>query len=112
MINKYMHFLRISGRNKLPVDLAAERLLDEIALKWNSGIPMTVMESMSLRDIASPATLHRKLGDLLDSKLIEMEFRDKNRRTKYLMPTSKSISYFEKMGLAIIEAAKNTAVAT
>ena len=112
MLNYRMIFLQISNRNKLPVDLVVQRLLEVITLKWSRGIPMTVTESMGLRDIASPATLHRKIVDLFESKLVDMEFRGKNRRTKYLVLTLKSISYFEEIGLALVEAAKDAAIAT
>lgn len=44
---------------------------------------------MMLNEIASPATMYRKLTNLLDARLIEKVFEGKNRRTKYLAPTHK-----------------------
>ena len=42
---------------------------------------------MTLNNIVSPATLHRKLDELREGGLIEQSFEGKNRRTKYLVPT-------------------------
>ena len=62
---------------------------------------MTVTEVMALSDIASPATIHRKLDELRELGLIEQVFEGKNRRTKYLVPTKLANIYFEKMSEAM-----------
>ncbi len=58
---------------------------------------MTVTEVMASSNIASPATIHRKLDELRELGLIEQVFEGKNRRTKYLVPTKLANTYFEKM---------------
>jgi DNA-binding MarR family transcriptional regulator len=59
---------------------------------------------MTLNNIVSPATLHRKLDELREAGLIEQSFQGKNRRTKYLVPTKEADSYFAEMSKAIMNA--------
>lgn len=85
------------------IDLIAKKLLEIIAIKHSMGVPMTVTDAMGLFDLASPATLHRKIDMLREAGLIEMIFVGKNRRTKYLGPTDLTNDYFSKMGKAVLE---------
>jgi len=104
MISFYTRYLEISQAHTLPIDLTAERLLALITMHDAQGKRMTVTDAMVLRDLASPATIHRKLDNLLDEKLIDQKFEGRNRRTKYLVPTKKALEHFSKLGLAIAEA--------
>lgn len=105
MIDFYTRYFELSQAYTLPVDLTAQRLLELITVRDDQGKRMTVTDAMMLRDLASPATLHRKLDDLMDAKLIEQKFEGRNRRTKYLVPTKKAVDHFSKLGLAILEVA-------
>jgi DNA-binding MarR family transcriptional regulator len=106
----YFRFLALAQTLSAPmentdsVDLLSQRLLEVIALRQNQGEPMTVTDAMSLRKIASPATLHRKLDQLLEARLIEQTFSDGNRRTKYLVPTKVADQYFSNLSKAIVDA--------
>jgi DNA-binding MarR family transcriptional regulator len=60
-----------------------------------------VSQAMSLKNIASPATIHRKIEDLLKVGLVDLIFEGKNRRTKFLAPTKSAKAYFEEMSNAI-----------
>lgn len=104
MIGFYTRYLTLAQAASLPVDLTAKRLLELIVMREAKGNLMTVTEAMNLVDLASPATLHRKLDDLLDAKLIDHEFEGRNRRTKYLVTTQKARAHFSKLGMAIAEA--------
>lgn len=104
MIGFYTRYLSLAQAASLPVDLTAARLLDLIVMREAKGDCMTVTQAMNLVDLASSATLHRKLDDLLDAKLIEHEFEGRNRRTKYLVTTEKARLHFTKLGMAIAEA--------
>jgi DNA-binding transcriptional ArsR family regulator len=79
------------------VDQTAKQLLNAIALCHAQGRPMTVKDAMSLSAIASPSTIHSKLNDLRESELIEQVFEGRNRRTKYLVPTSIADKYFSTL---------------
>ena len=86
------------------IDLLSLRLLEAIAIAHSEGTALTVTDAMALNAIASPATMHRKLTNLLDAKLIEQVFEGKNRRTKYLVPTQMAHEYFESIGQAMNQA--------
>ena len=106
----YLRFLRIARDvdvQKTPVkniDSTALLLLNEIAVQHHEGKNITVTQAMLLSNIASPATIHRKLDELRAAGLIEQVFQGKNRRTKYLVPTKEADSYFAKMSKAITNA--------
>ena len=102
----YLRFLSllhaIENSDELPqMDLEAKRLLEVIAVRCQQGQPLTVTEAMSMQQIASPATLHRKLDQLRDMEMIETTFEGSNRRTKYLVPTEAAKGYFEQVEKAL-----------
>jgi DNA-binding MarR family transcriptional regulator len=80
------------------IDETAKQLLNAIALRHAQGKSLTVTDAMALSSIASPATIHRKLDGLREVGLIEQTFEGKNRRTKYLMPTTLADNYFSSVG--------------
>lgn len=84
------------------IDLLGLRLLEAIAIAHNQGAAVTVTNAMALNGIASPATMHRKLASLLEAGLIQQIYEGKNRRTKYLLPTTDAEKYFEKLGNALV----------
>lgn len=84
------------------LDLTALRLLEIVAIAHYQGKPLTVTDAMSLGFIASPATLHRKLDQLREAGFIKLSFEGKNRRTKFIIPTSNTGEYFEQMGDALV----------
>jgi DNA-binding MarR family transcriptional regulator len=89
------------------IDVTAMLLLNEIAIQHFDKKNITVTQAMSLKNIASPATLHRKLDELRDAGLIDFIFEGTNRRTKFLVTTKYADAYFEKMSLAISNAANS-----
>ena len=73
----YLRFLNLShaaSSNLVGVDLLALRLLESIGVAHSNDKALTVTDAMSLRAIASPATMHRKLNDLLEAGLIEQAY--------------------------------------
>jgi DNA-binding MarR family transcriptional regulator len=105
----YMRFLSIlhalEGRDEIPpMDLDAKKLLEVIAVRHEQKKPLTVTEAMALGNIASPATIHRKLDQLRDMGMVTSVFDGHNRRTKYLVPTDAAHSYFNSVGQAMTDA--------
>ncbi len=101
MKNAFIRFLNLKHAaeiNTEELDLTSLHLLEVCMLRCHFGNCMTVTEAMQLNKIASPATIHRKLNHLVELQYLTLEFEGKNRRTKYLTPTSKSHEYFSKMG--------------
>ena len=99
----YLRFLSllhtIESSDEVPqMDLEAKRLLEVIAIRFDQKTPLTVTEAMALNDIASPATLHRKLDQLREMGMIDTMFEGTNRRTKYIHPTAKTNAYFDALG--------------
>jgi DNA-binding MarR family transcriptional regulator len=102
----YLRFIALAhaiedGFRSQDIDLTAQRLLEVVALAAADGQPLTVTEAMSLAKVASPATLHRKLTQLLEAGYVEFRFEAGNRRTKYIHPTKATDKKFDAMGQAL-----------
>lgn len=106
---RFLNLLRGVEASFLPptLDTTAKCLLERIACQHALDDPLTVTAAMALQDVASPATIHRKIDDLRTAGLVETEFQGDNRRTKYLTPTSKARKYFDKAS-ALIPSAIST----
>ena len=109
-MNKYINFLILkheffkSQNFSLDVDLKAQRLMELIAIHNEIGQPMNVGEAMALDKLGSPACLHRKINDLRIAGLIQMIYKENNRRTKYIIPTDTTNEYLKIMGNMLIDA--------
>lgn len=86
----------------IPADV--RELLEIIAVHAAQGKPMTVTQFMGLTHLASPATLHRKLSDLLDKLMVVLVHEGKDRRTKFIHPSGFAIDYFARAGAALEKA--------
>jgi hypothetical protein len=89
--NKHQHLLP---------DLDARVLLMRIAVANDKKQPLNVTQAMSLKQIGSPAMLHRKINDLLRLEMVELVFEGSNRRTKYLLPTPRALNILDEMAEA------------
>jgi DNA-binding MarR family transcriptional regulator len=98
----YFKFLAYSSGVFEGMDLTERALLDIIA---QIDERLTVSEAMSMGDIASGATIHRKLDNLRKAGWITYEYLGEDRRTKYLTPTEKAWSEYVKLNFAVREAA-------
>lgn len=92
-------------KERLPVDVESVRLLESIALAEQDENCLSVTQLMGLGDIASPATLHRKMELLIQANLIEHRFAEGNQRTKYIHTTSLAKKYFSKRSSMLAKAA-------
>jgi len=100
----YFKFLAHKPVDPLSVDRVALALLDEIALC--DAEPLSVTEAMTLVAVASPATIHRKIDELIAAGLVEHKREDGNQRTKLLVPTMAALDHYARLGAAIREAVK------
>ena len=105
---RFLHLLHaLEGHaSEQALDLDAKKLLEIIAVRHEQKCPLTVTEAMGLAQIASPATIHRKLDQLREAGLVEARFEDNNRRTKFLVPTQAALDRFEALGKALVSAVK------
>lgn len=85
------------------VDLVSQRLLEVVAMKHALGESFMVTDAMNLTNLASPATIHRKLDCLRENGYVSLEFKGDNRRSKFIVPTAKTDSYFEDLGKLIAQ---------
>jgi DNA-binding MarR family transcriptional regulator len=69
-----------------------------VALKHDQDQSLTVSGAMALQDLASSAALHKRIDDLREAGMINLVFKDQNKRTKYLIPTEKGNRYLKLMG--------------
>lgn len=100
--NSYLVFCAATVAIRFDLDELARVLLNHVGIHatlYNS--PITVTQAMELTFIASPATMHRKVDDLLKAGYITLEYDGTNRRTKYLTPTAKAHKFFDGMSVAI-----------
>jgi DNA-binding MarR family transcriptional regulator len=101
--NSYLQFLslcKFPNSDNLPPGISpdSQALLGIIAVANAEGHPLTVMQTMALQHLASPATIHRRVDALREGLLIDMVYRKGDRRTKYLVPTELADRYFARMG--------------
>jgi len=97
------HLADINPSKHFTVDFTAEKLLDIIGC-CHFHEPLTVTEAMQLQEIGSPATIHRKIDDLLIAGLIWHEQLGDNRRTKYLRLTPRAVAYYALLSEAMVNA--------
>ena len=108
--NSYLQFLNLlrpveSSFLPSTLDQTAKSLLNRIACQHALGQPLTVSKAMALQDIASPATIHRKIDDLRSAGLVDVMYQGENRRTKYLVPTAKANRFFDQAGGVLLNLA-------
>lgn len=99
-MNQYMKFIELANRVEFHCEPSCVKLLEAIALAEHYANPLTVTNAMLL-PMASPATLYRRLESLMEAGYIEHSFKGKNRRTKYLVTTARSKTYFKSMSFAL-----------
>ena len=106
----YLRFTAlVNAMNKdagIDLDALALRLLEAITAAHASGNPLKVTDALVLTEIASSATLHKKLEVLKAQGYIKVEHPEDNRRTKYLTPTPQALNHFDALGRALLKAAQ------
>ncbi|MEN9619486.1 MAG: hypothetical protein RL406_1723 [Pseudomonadota bacterium] len=103
----YINYLIQSKANPMDAMLshaspACIPLLGAIAVADFQGQPLTISQIMAMTHLASPGTIHRRVESLRQKGLIDLIYKDGNRRTKYIVPTDVANAYFEKMGDLLI----------
>lgn len=113
MTNKNIAFLFLKIRethaSKLKnFGLTKIALLEVIAIRCFERKPLTVTKAMELKSIASPATIHRIIGELRDLGLIDYVNAKNSKRIKYLITTKKASHYFDQIALEMSSALVKT----
>ena len=99
----YFRFLQLAKAvEALPdaalMDANESALLEAVVLRWHEGQPMTVREAISLAELGSPATLHKRVTRLREKDMLATYSEPGDRRAKFLVPTDKALGYFDHLG--------------
>jgi DNA-binding MarR family transcriptional regulator len=87
-------------------DNIAMHLLEAITEAHAAGTPLKVTDALEL-DVASAATLHKKIDALKVQGFVQIEHPEDTKRTKFLAPTDKALRHFDVLGKALLKAASN-----
>ncbi len=98
--------LRKSNIDLSGIDDIGQKLLEAIAIRSAQGQPLVVTQTMELSEIASPATIHRRIEILKKAGLIQVLQTEQNQKVKFLVPTQTSIDYFDKLGKLMASATR------
>lgn len=104
-VTAYLRFLQLASAVQLlpgmdRFDANEKALFEEIMLAWSKNAPLTVRQAIGLEKLGSPATLHKRVARLRKMELVEAACMDGDRRTKFLIPTSKGLEYAGGLGKA------------
>ena len=107
----YLRFLNLTKSiEALPaapsLDLIEREVLSALALRWNKNQPILIADAISLKEIASQATLHGRLKQLKKNGMVKIVPDSSDGRRKYIEPTQQACNYFDQMAKCIIKAAK------
>ena len=110
MTNSYLRFLRLADTltrsHEKPLDSLSkdilEHILKNVILNENK---IVVGDILSLSNLGSPATLHKRLHGLIDDGYIKLKSTDDG-RVKQIELTKKADKYFANLSQAIEKAAR------
>jgi len=102
-LNKYLNYLTILEKSNSQLDLDATDilLLNTVAKANNAGRILNVKDLLSLKEIASQATIHGRLKHLVDSKLITLHSNKDDGRLKEVALTKLAHKRYEILSKAI-----------
>ena len=105
-LNKYLHYLTILEKSNQEFDLDGVDvlLLNFIAKADDKKQTLNVKDLLSLKEIASQATIHGRLKQLVAKKLIVLNEHKVDGRVKEVMLTKLAYKRYELLSKAIEKA--------
>jgi DNA-binding MarR family transcriptional regulator len=108
----YLRFLQLAKVvQALPdgqeMDANESALLQSVVLRWYENQPMTVREAIGLAQLGSPATLHKRITRLREKDMLSTLNQEGDRRAKFLIPTQRTLDYFQHLGQSMQQAHQN-----
>lgn len=102
-LNKYFHFLNILEKSNKEFDLDGidVLLLNFIAKANDKKQTLNVKDLLSLKEIASQATIHGRLKHLVNAKLITLKSDKDDGRVKEVVLTKLAHKRYEVLSKAI-----------
>jgi DNA-binding MarR family transcriptional regulator len=102
--NPYLTFLEAS--NKLWAGITAnQRQVLEAVIKRDSTTPYRVQDIIGMRSIASQATLHKTLSELVEQDYLALEAAPSDGRVKFVVLTKKANSLISRVNKLLAQAA-------
>ena len=103
LASAYLRFLQLARviqalPDGMEMDPNENALLQAVVLRWYENSPMTVREAIGLSTLGSPATLHKRITRLRKKEMLCTLNQEGDRRTKFLIPTPRTIEYFSHLG--------------
>ena len=106
---QYMDYLRLlhlveKATPELQLDASSERLLHWMAISWQAGSKITVVQAMHKATDMSTTTAHRRLKLMRQQGFIALETDAIDQRIKYVVPAEKSHRLFAQNGHCVTTA--------
>lgn len=100
---KYLKFLHLAhAMRQMPslpaLDNIEERLLNMLATAWYANQRIPVSEAARMVPDASERTVYRRLKTLESKGLIAFGADANDQRVRYVMPTTRTDQYFDRLG--------------
>lgn len=97
---KYLNFADIHEKikKKYHVDSRQCQILRFATHRHLNQNPVKVLEVIQLNEIASPATLHKIIQELVDARLLKLQINEEDNRIKFLIPTPTAIKLLGEIG--------------
>jgi DNA-binding MarR family transcriptional regulator len=113
LVSAYLRFLQLAKViQALPdgqeMDANEKALLQAVVLRWYEDQPMTVREAIGLVELGSPATLHKRITRLREKDMLSNLNLEGDRRAKFLIPTQRTLDYFQNLGQSMQQAHQKT----
>ena len=112
-MNPHLLYLRFKGLanavqkgNGTDIDPIALQMLEAITSAHAADNSMRVSDVLELSELASYVTLHKKLEQLKQQGYVEVEQREGDHRSRYIVPSANAILLFDELGRALIKASQ------
>ncbi|MBP8149944.1 MAG: hypothetical protein KAY21_09530 [Limnohabitans sp.] len=111
-VSAYLRFLQLAKviqalPDGMEMDANEKALLQAVVLRWYENKPMTVREAIGLAELGSPATLHKRITRLREKDMLSTLNLEGDRRAKFLIPTQRTLDYFNNLGQSMQQAHQN-----
>lgn len=104
-INSYLKFLEATSKLEINIPPNSKRILKEI-LKRGYGHPCRVKDIISMQEIASQATLHKALKELIADGYLMLKADPRDGRARHIQVTKKTNDLVQKVSKLIEKSAQ------
>lgn len=97
---KYLDFLAHCDQvlSKYKLSTTEFKILRVVTQKSLCGETLWVQNLLDMKEIASPATIHKEMKKLVKKKLISFDPDKTDDRVKYLVPSASAVAMFVEFG--------------